>query len=178
MRIRWPAMALSGMTVTAALVLAGCGSPQSAAHVAANGPSAQDRTWVVQTHQANMAEITVGALAKARGSSQDVRRIGDTLVSDHTGSDTPLRRAAGRLGMGLPLRPDAAQRHTAEELGGQSGQAFDRDFIRTQITAHHTAITQTERESRAGRAAALRVLAQKTLPTLKKHLWMLQKGHS
>lgn len=165
------------LALGALVVLGGCGAPRAATTAAdANGPSGQDRTWVARTHQGNMAEIAVGQMAKARGATRDIRSIGGMLVSDHTGADTLLSRAAGRAGMGLPLAPDAAQRRTAQKLAGTSGRAFDRDFVRTQIAAHRTAIAAATAETRDGRTVELRTLAQKTLPTLKKHLWMLQKA--
>lgn len=177
----------SGLRVTAAaagllVLLAGCSDPTGRmADQRAHGkdmPSAADRTWAEKTHQANLAEIGAGGLAKSRGASADVRSIGGMLVADHTGSDTMLRASASRLRLAMPLRPDAAQRAQAAKLAKEHGAAFDKDFVRTQIAAHRTAIAQARTEAKHGKAAELRTLAQKSLPTLKKHLTMLQQAHT
>lgn len=176
-----------GMRVTAAaggllVLLAGCGDPTGRmADERAHGkdmPSAADRTWAEKTHQANLAEIAAGGMATSRGTSADVRSIGGMLVSDHTGADTMLRKSASRLRLGMPLRPDAAQRAQAAKLSAAHGSAFDKDFVRTQIAAHRTAIAQAQAEAKNGKATELRTLAQQSLPTLKKHLTMLQKAQT
>jgi len=174
---RWTVVAAAGLVV----LLAGCGDPTAATQQArAHGQdraSAADRTWAVHAHQANLAEIQVGELARSRGASQDVRAAGATLVSDHTGADTALRKAASQARLGMPLRPDAAQRAAAAKLARAKGHAFDRDFVRTQVAAHKTAIAQAKAEAWHGNAESLRTLAQQSVPTLKKHLWMLQRAH-
>lgn len=177
----------TGLRVTAAaggllVLLAGCSDPtdrtaQQQAH-RQDMPSAADRTFAEHTHQANLAEIAAGGLAKSRGTSADVRSIGGMLVSDHTGADTMLRASASRLRLGMPLRPDAAQRAQAAKLAAAHGGAFDKDFVSTQIAAHRTAIAQATAEAQHGNATELRTLAQKSLPTLKKHLTMLQKART
>lgn len=177
----------TGLRVAAAaggllVLLAGCGDPTGRmAEERAHGKdmaSAADRTWAERTHQANMAEIKAGGLARSRGASADVRSIGGMLVADHTGADTKLRASASRLRLAMPLRPDAAQRAQAAKLAAEHGGAFDKDFVRTQIAAHRTAIAQARAEAKNGHATELRMLAQKSLPTLKKHLTMLQKART
>lgn len=176
MRATWAA----AVTGALALALAGCsaaGSNKAVTEPVANKPNAQDRTWVTKTHQSNLSEIAVGKLAQQRGASKQVRSMGGTLVADHEGGDTQLRRTASKLGLSLPLGPDAKQRAIGERLSHESGKTFDRDFVKTQIAAHKTAITQTTTETYQGDDAAIRTLADKTLPVLKKHLWMLQHIH-
>lgn len=177
----------TGLRVTAAaggllVLLAGCADPtdrmaQEQTH-RQDMPSAADRTFAEHTHQANLAEIAAGGLAKSRGTSADVRSIGGMLVADHTGADTLLRRSASRLRLNMPLRPDAAQRAQAAKLAAAHGGAFDKDFVGTQIAAHRTAIAQATSEAKNGNATELRTLAQQSLPTLKKHLTMLQKART
>lgn len=172
---RWAAaVAAGGLLVT----LAGCADPMAnAKYVRAHGdetPSPADHLWASRTHQANMTEIAAGRQAKSRGASKDVRVIGAVLFSDHKDNDEMLRSAASRLELSLPLRPGAGQRRQLAKLSRESGGAFDREFVRTQIAAHETAIAQTRIEAQPGHAVRLRRLAAQSLPKLKKHLWMLQ----
>jgi len=164
------------------VLLAGCGDPTAsmgARHAHGQDlPSAADRAWARRTHQANLAEIAAGGQARSRGASADVRSMGGMLVSDHTGADTALRRTASRLRLSMPLRPDAAQRAQAAKLTAAKGGAFDRDFVRTQIAAHRTAIAQARAEAKRGHATELRTLAQHSLPTLEKHLALLRRDRA
>lgn len=168
----------AAVTGALALALAGCagtGSNKEVSEPVANKPNAQDRTWVTKTHQSNLAEIAAGKLAQQRGDSKAVRSMGGTLVSDHKGMDTQLRRTASKLGLSMPLGPDAKQRAVGDRLSHESGKKFDRDFIKSMTAAHKTAIAQTTTEINQGDDAAVRTLADKALPVLKKHLWMLQR---
>ena len=168
------AAAATGALMLALAGCAGTGSDKAITEPVSNRPNAQDRTWVTKTHQGNLAEIAAGKLAERRGADKAVRSMGGTLISDHKGSDTQLRRTASKLGLSMPLGPDAEQRAVGDRLAHESGKKFDRDFIKSMTAAHKTAIAQTTTEINQGDDAAVRTLADKAMPVLKKHLWMLQ----
>ena len=175
MRARGAATAAGALALVLAVAgCAGTGSDRAVRPPVAKRPNAQDSSWITTTHQANVAEITAGRLARRRGASKAVRTIGGTLVADHSQADTELRRTASKLRMSMPLRPTAEQRAIGDRVSHESGAAFDRDFIKTQTAAHKTAIAHTTTEYRRGQDIDVRGLAHKSLPVLQKHLWMLQ----
>jgi putative membrane protein len=51
-----------------------------------------------------------------------------------------------------------------------SGKSFDKSYIKSQVSAHKTAIETFQREAEQGQDPELKAFAQKTLPTLKEHL--------
>jgi putative membrane protein len=90
---------------TLALTGAAACAAGSATHVATTGaPSTNggDRAWLSAAHQANLAEIQVGELAKKKGGSAAVRAAGAMLVTDHVASDTQVTRVAKSLRLTLP----------------------------------------------------------------------------
>src|SRR2546425_9389887 len=102
------AIVTTAVTVTAAPASgAGAARPTSAtAAPTSRAPvSAQDRAWLREAHQANLAEIDVGGLARKKGTTPEVRSAGRMLVTDHTAFDGKVTRLAERLGVSLPKTP-------------------------------------------------------------------------
>jgi putative membrane protein len=167
--------------VAAALTLAGAGacSSSNATHTAITGtPSAEqgDRAWLMALHQANLAEIEAGELAKKKGATSAVRSVGGTLVTDHTASDAQVTRVAKDLGVTLPSSAAPSDAAAASRLGNETGAAFDQDFLATMTTGHEKLIARTRTEIGEGSEPQIKSLARDTLPVLKKHLSMVRKA--
>jgi putative membrane protein len=171
----------SGVTVTAgpASGTAAAGptsvtiSPTSRAPV-----SAQDRAWLGEAHQANLAEIEVGDLAGKKGTTSEVRTAGRMLVTDHTAFDGKVTHLAGRLGVSLPKTPTPADATVATRLRNESGKTFDQDFLSTMVSGHQKVIADTRTQVSQGSSARVIALAKQALPELRKHLAMLKKAQT
>jgi putative membrane protein len=62
-----------------------------------------------------------------------------------------------------------------EHLDKMQGDAFDRDYIRGQITAHQETAQLFEYEIGSGQDVQLKTFASQTLPVVMQHLEMAQK---
>jgi putative membrane protein len=132
--------------------------------------STQDREFLAAAPAANQFEVTTGALARQKGRSAHVRRLGRTLVRDHGDQLTKLRTLAERLGVGISTGPTPRQARIIQRLQRLSGRSFDRAFLRAQASAHREAIALYLSEATsAGGSDALRELATRTLPVLGMH---------
>jgi putative membrane protein len=153
---------------------------RTAVAVTASSPggtvSARDRAWLVTAHQANLAEIQVGRMAAKKGGSRAIRQTGAMLVTDHTKFDTEVTDVARRLGVELPGSASADDIAAAQRLDKESGVRFDRDFVTTMIAGHRNVIALTEAEVRQGSSADVTALARSALPTLHRHLAVLEKA--
>jgi putative membrane protein len=171
---------ISRLTIaTLALTGAAACATGSATHTASTAtPSTAggDRAWLAAAHQANLAEIEVGELAKKKGGTAAVRAAGAMLVTDHVASDTQVTRVAKDLKVTLPSSAAPADAAAASRLGDEAGGRFDHDFVSTMMTGHQKLITQTQTEIGQGSAPEVKRLAQSTLPVLRKHLTTLQKA--
>jgi len=78
----------------AASLVAGTSAIATTAHL-----NEQDRTFLVQAHQGNLAEIAAGRAAVKRADSQAVSDAGAMFVRDHTSLDDDVKRVAGELGV-------------------------------------------------------------------------------
>jgi putative membrane protein len=169
-RLTLATLALTGAAACAA------GSATHAASTGTPSPSDGDRTWLAGAHQANLAEVQVGELAKKKGGTAAVRAAGAMLVTDHTASDTQVAHVAKGLKMTLPSSAAPADAAAASRLGDEAGAQFDHDFVSTMMTGHQKVIAQTQTEISQGSTPQIKNLAQSTLPVLRKHLTMLQKA--
>jgi putative membrane protein len=134
----------------------------------------QDKRWLKQIHQVNLADINVGMLAKHKGHSARVRKIGRALASDHRNLDKAVKQTAQRLNIALPHNVNSTQRHAAMQLSKKSGTRFDRAYLHGQIGGHQKAIEKIQWEISHGESSAIKRLARKALPVLRKHLKMLR----
>lgn len=137
--------------------------------------SQQDKMWITQAHQINLAEIKLGEMAQRKGHANAVREAGQTLESDHERLDSKLEPVAENLGISLPESPTLTQQAEAEMLSDKSGMAFDQAWVQTEISAHEKAITKTNKEISKGSSPKVQSLAKETLPVLEKHLHMLRR---
>ncbi|GAA0368599.1 DUF4142 domain-containing protein [Actinoallomurus spadix] len=150
----------------------------TASPAATGQPSEQDRTWLADIHQANLAEVEAGGLAAKKGATKAVREAGRKLVKDHTGLDRKVVATARRLGVSLPTTPAPADTNAADRMRNESGKTFDQDFLSTMISGHEGAIAKTKRQVSQGASPEVVSLAKQTLPHLQDHLAMLRKAQS
>ncbi|MFC5183230.1 DUF4142 domain-containing protein [Actinomadura harenae] len=181
---RWPAV----VAAAAAIVTTGtaCGAYQQRRQAAvpatssvASSPrdlSAQDKTWLAQAHQGNVAEIEAGQLAQDKSGSPQIQSEAATLVTDHTQLDQAVVSTAERFQVGLPGEPTADQAAQQEQLGAITGAAFDNQFIAYQISGHEQALAGTNTEVAQGSDPTVRALARQAVPVIQRHLAMLKQG--
>ncbi|WP_192809303.1 DUF4142 domain-containing protein [Actinomadura montaniterrae] len=171
-----------------AVAAAGCGGETGhaspvAASVPVAAPSAsgapvsdQDRAWLRDTRQADLAEIAAGRTAQRKGTTPQVTSAGAMLVQDHTASDAKLTATASRLGVEVPYAPSNVQTLQASELERGSGRSFDRDWLNAMIGGHEKAIAETRTEIAKGSSPDVKNLAASVLPVLQKHLATLRNA--
>lgn len=154
--------ALALVAATAALGLA--------AGPAAAQPNAQDQTWLVAAHQSNLAEIAAGQAALQKATSDDVRMHGQMLIDDHTALDASLTPVAQQLGVALPAEPTPEQQQALAEVSAQSGDAFDRAWVQSQIAGHRATLAAGEQELAQGSDQTVKDLAAAAAPVVQRHL--------
>jgi len=155
----------AGLAITAAAsALLVATAPASAA------PSQQDQDWLIAAHQGNLAEIAAGEAAVQQATTDAVREHGQMLIDDHTKLDADLTAVAQQLGVTLPSAPTEQQQQTLESVTAQSGDAFDRAWVESQITAHRETIAAGQRELAQGSDQAVKNLAAAAAPVVQHHL--------
>jgi putative membrane protein len=134
---------------------------------AAYADSAGD--FLMDAAKGDNAEIMMGKLAEQKAQSAGVKKFGRTLVADHTRAKNEVAKLATSMSVSMPsdVKPDAQQAY--DKLAQTSGAEFDQQFVNHMVEDHQKDIAAFTKEAKAkdGKVSAL---AEKQLPTLKKHL--------
>ncbi|MER7208680.1 DUF4142 domain-containing protein [Streptosporangium sp. NPDC000239] len=156
-------MALSG---TAAGAVASTAPPDA---------NEQDRRFLVQAHQDNLAGITAGRAAVRKGHDRDVRALGRRLVTDHTRLDAEVRQVAQRLSVSLPEEATTAQRIQYNRISARNGDAFDWAWLSVAAVDRRAALARGAKELADGSSAQVKRLAADARPVLLRHLELLRR---
>jgi putative membrane protein len=136
--------------------------------------SEQDRAFMMENAQTNLAEISTGQLAIQRASSPSTKQTAQTVVSDHQQALAQLRDIAQRHSVTLPDSPNPTQQQLARQLQSLTGLAFDRTLLPAWIGGHQQAIAQAQQEIASGTNVDVQQYARGFLPVAQKHLQMAQ----
>lgn len=148
-------------------------SPAAAGTLTHRELNEQDRTFLRQAHQGNLAEIQAGQAAQDMGASQAVRELGAKLISDHTKMDDDVSQVAKQAGVDLPTKPSAVQRRQLGQVAGKSGEEFDRAWLVSQIAGHRQSLANGATELRKGSSPEVKKLASDAKPIVQTHLDLL-----
>jgi putative membrane protein len=180
--------------LAAALSLAACGGAEDDAQVSTTGdaastapaapaatttpaaPAVTDPQIAAIVVAANQVDIDAGNLAKERASDPRVKEFAQRMITDHSGVNQAASDLVGKLGVTPEPNPTSQQLTTdgeakRTELQGQSGAAFDRAYIASEVAYHQAvldAIDQTLVPS--ARNGELKALLEQTRPAVQAHL--------
>jgi putative membrane protein len=128
--------------------------------------------FIHKAMQGDNSEVMLGRMAERNAVTPVVRNFGHMLAVDHSMAREQAVRVAMRLGV-RPTSdpaPEAMQEHN--RLAGMRGRrAFDREFVRYMINDHRKDIADFREEANEDHGPASQ-MAQRQLPTLRKHLDM------
>ena len=132
-------------------------------------PAAIDSVFVTDAIKGDNGEVAIGQLAQAQGQSQAVKDFGKLLVSDHGAHKQELAALAQTAGVPVTNEPTDEAKANLEKLKGLRGADFDKQFKTMMVEDHTKDIAKYEKQASSGDTQTA-ALAQKTLPTLRKHL--------
>lgn len=129
--------------------------------------------FIATAIQGDNSEIMMGQLAEQKGSTDQVRTFGKTLVSDHTAAKQEKATVAQQLNVKPSDAPKPEAGSMKSKLSGLSGAEFDRAFADAMVDDHQKDIAEYQEQS-TDKTGPVGAIAGKQLPTLKKHLQMAQ----
>ena len=133
--------------------------------------SNQDRFWT-EAAQMGLAEVALSNLALQKSQNEQVRSFAQRMVDDHTAVNSALTQLAGTKNVTLPTTPDQKHQSALDKLNGQSGDEFDRNYMKQMVKDHEAAVKLFQRQSERGEDADAKAFAAKHLPALQSHLQM------
>jgi putative membrane protein len=133
-----------------------------------------DSTFALEAASGGMAEVKLGQLAQARGTSEAVTAFGKRMEMDHSKADAQLKEIASKENISLPTSLNSEDQTTYDRLSKLSGAEFDRAYSQQMVQDHRNDIAAFKKEASSGENAELKNFASQTLPTLQQHLQAAQ----
>ena len=148
------------------------------ADVANTTVSSQDRSFMTQAAQANLAEISLSQQVEQLATTKTVKNLAATYVSNHTTALAGLRQLAAQLQVSLPTSPSAQQQAEAAQIEAQSGKNLDITFAKASVLAHQQAIALFTQEVSAGSSPQVKSFASSAMSMLNMHLSLAEHAES
>jgi putative membrane protein len=128
-----------------------------------------DKEFVMRAAQGGMTEVELGKVASEKASSSQVKDFGARMVKDHSQANDELKDLAQKKGIAISPKLDTRHQAQVERLSKLSGSAFDKAYVKNQVTAHEMTVKLFREEAQSGQDPDLKAFANKTLPTLEDH---------
>lgn len=141
----------------------------------AAAPGHRESELVGTIHMTNQMEIRAGHLAKAKGTTPEIRRYGDRLVRDHLIADRQLMKLAQDekipiLEPSVQTAQDEQQRLMMERLEQANGPEFDQAFVLMMSSGHHQTVANLKlARNNLPAMSRLRMHLNRLIPILDQH---------
>jgi putative membrane protein len=139
-----------------------------------SGKMAADSKFMMMAAMSDMNEIGLSNMALQKSSNEDVKKLAQMMVDDHTKASEELKSLAMSKNVTLPTDADAKHKMMMDKMNSMSGMDFDMMYVKAMVKDHEKAVKMFQKESMSGKDADAKAFAAKTLPTLQGHLTMAQ----
>jgi putative membrane protein len=153
-------------------------APTTPASAPQSGAAVSDPQIAAIVLAANTVDSTAGEMAKTKASNADVKKFGETMVTDHGGVNKQAVALAGRLNLTPEENPASRQltqggEQSRAQLEGLSGAAFDRAYIDHEVEYHQTVLDAIDSTLIPNaQNAELKALLEQVRPAVAAHLEM------
>lgn len=152
-------------------LMTGRSGTQGTAAAGAGALGRSDRKAIMDMAMANMAEVEMGKMAQAKGTSEAVKTFGQQMIDDHGKALAEVQALAEAKGVTLPADLDAKHRKEADRLNAMSGAAFDKAYMERAGVRDHRKVSGVLANIQAdARDPEVKALAAKMKPVVQQHL--------
>jgi putative membrane protein len=124
--------------------------------------SDKDKDFIQAAAKGGMMEVEMGKMGQKQAKSADVKKFATLMVTDHTKANNQLKALAKKKGVTLESE--------APKMDKMDDASFDKDYMADMVKDHEKDVAEFEKQAKDGSDADVKAWANKTLPTLKKHL--------
>jgi putative membrane protein len=129
---------------------------------------------VAEVASGGMLEVRLGQYASANAADIAVRHFGENMVDDHSKANEELRTLASEKSIETPKVLAQKDQEVLDRLEKLTGGAFDKGYMTQMVEDHKATIALFEKEVCHGTDVRVKGFAEKTLPTLRRHLQMAE----
>ena len=124
--------------------------------------SDKDKAFIQDAAKDGMMEVEMGKMGQKQAKNVEVKKFATRMVTDHSKANTQLKALAKKKGVTLD-----AEEHKMDKMDDAT---FDKDYMDQMVKDHEKDVKAFEEIAKDGSDADVKAWANKTLPTLKKHL--------
>jgi putative membrane protein len=128
--------------------------------------SAKDKAFMKEAAKGGKMEVEMGQMAKAKGKSADVKKIGERMVTDHTKANNELMAIAKNKGVDLSKENPSMHK--------MNDASFDKEYIDMMVKDHEKDVAAFQNEAKNGSDPDVKAFASKTSEVIKKHLALVK----
>ena len=139
------------------------------------GQVMQDKMFLRKAAQGGIAEVKLGQLAAQKGSSDDVKAFGQTMVDDHSKLNIEIARVADSMGVMLPKSMNKEDQAEFDKLNALSGNDFDIEYLSFMVKDHHKDLHEFRIEAASPTDPALHNEVVKAQSVIHDHTVMVDK---
>lgn len=136
-------------------------------------PSVSDADFAMKASVGNTFEVEEAKLAKTMATDARLKQFADMMIADHSDAEKTLQAAAGKAGQKSEMMLDRPHQAMVDNLKSLSGTDFDKIYIADQVAGHVETQSLLSDYKQNGQNGDLKSWADKTLPTVKHHLDMI-----
>lgn len=137
-----------------------------------------DAEFAVAAADGGMLEVQLGQLAASKGSSEAVKKFGQSMVDDHSKANEELKALAAQKNITLPTTLSDKNQKKYDELAEKSGADFDKAYASFMVDDHKEDIDEFKKEAEKGNDADLKTWAAGKVSVLEHHLSMAETMNS
>ena len=140
-----------------------------------SGKKNSDSKFMMLAATSDMNEIGLSQQALSKSSNEEVKKLAQMMIDDHTKSSEELKPIAASKGVVLPAEMDSKHKSGMEKMSAMSGMEFDMAYVKMMVKDHEKAVALYQKEADNGKDAEAKAFAAKTLPVVQMHLDMSRK---
>jgi putative membrane protein len=124
----------------------------------------------VKAASENKMQLVLGAMAMNKAYSRRVKDFGAMVVKDFTKADSDLVHLAATAHIVLPVSVSSDAQHEIDVLGQQSGDAFDKKYMKLMLKNHQEQLTAYREVADKSSDSSVKVFAHQVSLILEKQL--------
>ena len=130
--------------------------------------TAKDKSFMKEAAMGGMMEVEMGKMAQQKGKSAEVKKIGSTMVADHSKANNELMAIAKKKGVDL-----SKEKPKSHSMGDAN---FDKEYLDMMVKDHEKDLAAFQGEAKNGSDADVKAFASKTSAVIQKHLNMVKSA--
>jgi len=151
------------------------GTQDSAGAPGMTGQMMRDKLFLRTAVEGGLLQIKLGQLAAQKGSTQDVKDLGQKMATDHATIDADLGTVADSLGVMVPKKVSKDGQAEFDKLNALSGTSFDTAYLTLMVQDHHQDMRDYRQELISATDPTLKDAVLKSAKIIREHMMMIDK---